>query len=225
MAIKAMIFDLDDTLYDESEYVNQAFANTADYLARRLGREDRKDEFHRRMLELVEQNGRGRVFDLLCGEAGIDINIGELVEAYRSTRPSLKLYPDAEQILRELEERGIRTGLITDGCSRVQHEKIIALGLDTRLDSVVVTGDFGICKPQVEAYEKCLEALECVPREAAYVGDNPRKDFIGARALGMKTFRILRERGMYMSIQAEPGCEAEYNIRSLTELATWIHRT
>lgn len=224
MAIKAMIFDLDDTLYDESEYVNQAFENAADYLAGKLGREGRKEAFHRRMLELVEQNGRGKVFDLLCEEEGLDICIGELVEAYRSTRPSLKLYPDAEQILGELEERGIRTGLITDGCSRVQHEKISALGLDVRLDSVVVTDDFGICKPHAAAYRICLDALGCIPQEAAYVGDNPRKDFTGAGALGMKTFRIIREKGMYMNIQAEPGREAEYNIQSLTELTTWIHR-
>lgn len=218
MAIKAVIFDLDDTLYDEFQYVDQAFENTAVYLAHRLGMPGRKEEFHRRMLELTEKNGRGKVFDLLCEETGTGIPISELVQAYRSTRPVLKLYPDAERLLQSLEGMKVKTGLITDGCGRVQHEKIAALGLDGRLDSVIVTDDFGLCKPQVEVYEKCLRALGCAPGEAAYVGDNPRKDFAGAKTLGMKTFRIIREKGMYMKLQAEPGWEAEYNIQSLTEL-------
>lgn len=222
MAIKAMIFDLDDTLYDESEYVNQAFENTAAYLARRLGMPGRKEEFRRRMLELTEQNGRGKVFDRLCEETGARLPVSELVQTYRSTRPALSLYPDAEELLRSLGEKGVKTGLITDGCSPVQHEKIAALGLDGRLDSVIVTDDFGIRKPQTEAYEKCLRALACAPREAAYVGDNPRKDFIGAKALGMKTFRIIREKGMFMGVQAEPEWEAEYCIRSLAELIEWV---
>lgn len=222
MAIKAVIFDLDDTLYDESQYVSQAFANTAEYLACRLGTPERKDGFCRRMLELVEQHGRGRVFDLLCEEAGISVPVSELVEAYRSTVPSLELYGDAEQILAFLEARGIKQGLITDGCGRVQHQKITALGLDTRLDAVIVTDDFGICKPQTAAYEKCLQLLGCGPGEAVYVGDNPRKDFIGARALGMKTLRIIRAKGMYMELEPEPGREADERIRALTELEIYM---
>ena len=176
------------------------------------------------MLELVEWHGRGRVFDLLCEEAGISVPIGELVEAYRSTVPSLRLYADAEQILKFLKENRVKTGLITDGCGRVQHKKVTALGLDGRLNSVIVTDDFGICKPQTACYEKCLEALECGPLEAAYVGDNPRKDFMGARKLGMKTFRIIRDKGMYMKEQAGPDREADYNIRFLTELERWLVR-
>lgn len=218
MAIKAVLFDLDDTLYDESSYVDQAFENTAAYLAGRLGMPGRKEEFHRRMLELVKQDGRGRIFDRLCEEAGVAYPVGELVEVYRSTEPVLKLYPDAERLLEALEEKGIRTGLVTDGCGRVQHAKISALGLDRRLDSVVVTDDFGLKKPMSEVYEKCLQALGCIPGEAVYVGDNPRKDFYGARKLGIKTVRIVRERGMYMEAVAEPDWEAEYRIRSLTEL-------
>ncbi|MCM1057002.1 MAG: HAD-IA family hydrolase [Firmicutes bacterium] len=215
MEIRAVLFDLDDTLYDEWEYVRQAFENTAAYLADRLGMPDRKEAFYRRMLELTEEHGRGKVFDILCEELGIGVPVSELVQAYRSTKPILRLYPDGERLLQSLKDRGVKTGLITDGCSQVQHEKIKALGLEDRLDSVIVTDDFGLCKPQTAVYEKCLRALDCAPNQAVYVGDNPLKDFIGAKALGMKTVRIIREKGMYMGLEAEPGGEAEYTVRSL----------
>lgn len=218
MAIRAIIFDLDDTLYDESEYVNQAFENTAAYLAEKTGMPERKETFHRRMLELTEEYGRGRVFDRLCEEEDVNFPVRQLVEVYRGTRPVLKLYPDAERLLQKLEERGMKTGLITDGCGKVQHEKIAALGLEERMDGVIVTDDFGICKPQTAVYEKCLEILDCAPQEAAYIGDNPRKDFYGARQLGMKTLRIVREKGMCVRTSAEPEWEADHCIRSLDEL-------
>ncbi len=220
--LKAVIFDLDDTLYDESEYVRQAFGNTAAYLAERLDIPEKKDEYYERMLELLAENGRGKIFDLICGEIKTDITAGELVRVYRSTRPDLRLYPDAEQLLNILADRRIKTGLITDGCGQVQHEKINALGLEERLDCVIATDDFGLPKPDPEGYERCLGFLGCAAAEAAYVGDNPGKDFIGAKALGMGTFRIVRERGMHMGDVVPPRQEADHRIRVLTELTGFL---
>lgn len=220
--LRAVLFDLDDTLYDEEEYVRQAFYNTADYLARLTGEPQRTQALYDRMLSLLAQNGRGRIFDDICAECGADIPIDRLVDVYRSTRPHLTLYPDAEETLAVLSGKGIRTGLITDGCGQVQHRKIEALGLDKRLDCVLATDDCGWSKPQTQVYESCLRALGCAAGEAAYVGDNPRKDFIGARALGMQTFRIVRERGMCMGMTAPCGYEADHRITALTELLSWI---
>lgn len=220
--LQAVVFDLDDTLYDEAEYVNQAFAYTAAYLAEKLGAPSRKAALHGRMLELLERDGRGRIFDAICAETRAALSVEELVQIYRSTKPVLRLYPDAELLLQSLSEKQRSTGLITDGCSRVQHAKIAALGLDKRLDCVVVTDDFGLSKPQAAVYEKCLLALGCAASEAAYVGDNPQKDFIGAKTLGMDTFRIVREKGMHMRDEAEPEREAAHRIAALTELEGWL---
>lgn len=220
--LRAVIFDLDDTLYDEAEYVSQAFAHTAAYLAEKLGTPEKKEIFHGRMLELMERDGRGRIFDVICEETGAALSVEELVRVYRGTKPVLRLYPDAELLLQSLSEKQIKTGLITDGCSRVQHEKIAALELNRRLDCVIATDDFGMSKPQTAVYEKCLDALGCEPSAAAYVGDNPRKDFVGAKALGMDTFRIVREKGMHMRDEAEPEREAAHRIAALTELEGWL---
>lgn len=220
--LQAVIFDLDDTLYEEAAYVTQALEHAAAHLAEKLGAPSRKAALHRRMLELLERDGRGRIFDVICQETDAALPVKELVQAYRSTKPVLKLYPDAEECLSRLSEKGIKTGLITDGCGRVQHEKIAALGLDRRLDCVVVTDDYGMAKPQTAAYEKCLFALGCAASEAAYVGDNPWKDFIGAKALGMETFRIVRKSGMHMRDEAGPEREAARRIAALTELEGWL---
>ena len=147
----------------------------------------------------------------------MELPVKKLVEVYRSTRPVLRLYPDAEQLLERLEKKAVKTGLITDGCSMVQHAKIEALSLNKRLDYVLATDDFGISKPQRAVYERCLEALGCTPEEAVYIGDNPAKDFCGAREIGMATVRIVRPKGMYMQDRAEAGKEADVTVHLLTD--------
>lgn len=297
--IKAVIFDLDDTLYEEESYVRQALFHTAEYMAEQSGltgqseqtgkdvqagldslagqheqteqtgldgkveqnglsgqggrteqngltgqddqteqndltgldeqtrqdgltaqeeKREKTEQFYRRMLEILQEEGRGRIFNRVCEEFQVELPIKKLVEVYRSTRPVLQLYPDAEQLLEMLEKKAVKTGLITDGCSMVQRAKIVALSLDKRLDYVLATDDFGISKPQRAVYERCLEALGCTPEEAVYIGDNPAKDFCGAREIGMATVRIVRPKGMYMQDRAEAGKEADVTVHLLTEL-------
>lgn len=281
--IKAVIFDLDDTLYEEESYVRQALFHTAEYMAEQRGltgqseqtgknvqagadglagqheqagldgqveqngligqggrteqdgltgqneqtsqdeltaqeeKREKTEQFYRRMLEILQEEGRGRIFNRVCEEFQVELPVKKLVEVYRSTRPVLQLYPDAEQLLERLEKTAVKTGLITDGCSMVQHAKIEALSLNKRLDYVLATDDFGISKPQRAVYERCLEALGCTPEEAVYIGDNPAKDFCGAREIGMATVRIVRPKGMYMQDRAEAGKEADVTVHLLTD--------
>ena len=134
----------------------------------------------------------------------------------------LSLYPDGEELIGWLKERGIKTGLITDGNVQVQHNKIRALGLDERLDVVLASYDLGLRKPDAGVYVYCLEKLSCTPGEAVYVGDNPLKDFIGARKLGMRTARIIRPEGLHMRRTAQEGYDADKTVHLLTELEEWI---
>ena len=231
--IKAVLFDLDDTLYCEYDYVDQAFRSVAEKICSELEKKTQLKEagacsvsnIHRRMWELLEENGRGRIFDDICAEYGVKIPISELVSVYRSTKPILRLYPDAEQILIYLQDKKIMTGLITDGCSQVQHAKINAIAMLRSMDVILATDDLGkdetgkpYCKPNPYVYQYCLEKLGCEPSEAVYVGDNPAKDFHGARSLGMKTVRIVRMEGDHMKDIAEEGKEADHVIHTLLEL-------
>lgn len=251
---KAVLFDLDDTLYCEHDYVDQAFRAVAEKICSELEkknqlnavgkdaceseREEASEEetasvaesysvnnIHRRMWELLEENGRGRIFDDICSEYGVKVPISELVSVYRSTKPILRLYPDAEQILNYLQDKKIKTGLITDGCSQVQHAKIDAIAMLKGMDVILATDDLGkdetgkpYCKPNPYVYQYCLEQLGCKPEDAIYVGDNPSKDFYGARTLGMKTVRIVRMEGDHMSDIAEKDKEADYIVHTLLEV-------
>ncbi len=222
--IKAVIFDLDDTLYRELDFVNQSFRKVAEAMSEYLEGKQSPEELFQEMVNLMEREGRGEIFDRLCEKYGVDMPVDGLVKLYRETRPVLKLYPDGEEILEYLKEKGIKTGLITDGNSQVQHHKIEALGLDKRLDTVLVSYDIGKKKPDPEVYRYCLEKLGCEPGEAVYVGDNPLKDFIGARRLGMKTIRIIRPEGMHMRRTAQEGYEADREVHLLTEIGEWIEQ-
>lgn len=234
--IKAVLFDLDDTLYRERDFVDQAFRSVAEAMAAYLAekREDREsaengnlqsvrtgerpEELFQQMIELMEQEGRGEIFNRLCERYDVDIPVEELVKIYRETKPILSLYPDGEEFLERLEREHIKTGLITDGNVQVQHNKIQALGLDKRLDVVLASYDLGLRKPDPGVYVYCLEKLGCLPEEAIYIGDNPLKDFIGARKLGMKTVRIVRPEGLHMWRTAEEGYDADVTVHLLTEI-------
>ena len=231
--LRAVLFDLDDTLYRERDFVDQSFRSVAKVMAGYLsakGKSGRgqgfpgesEEELFGQMIELMEQEGRGEIFNRLCERYDVDIPVQELVKIYRETKPVLELYPDGEELLGWLEDREIKTGLITDGNAAVQRNKIEALGLDRRLNVVLASYDLGLRKPDKGVYVYCLEKLECRPEEAVYIGDNPLKDFIGAKKLGMKTVRIIRPEGLHMWREEEEGYGADVTVHLLTELKEWI---
>ncbi len=251
--IKAVLFDLDDTLYREYDFVEQAFGNAAAVMERHLmekhfagrhlaeGRLTERDvaekqaagtrkegestkELLQQMLDLLEKEGRGAIFNRLCERHRADIPVEELVKVYRETVPVLSLYPDGEELLAWLEEKQILTGLITDGNAQVQRRKIRALGLDKRMDVVLVSDEVSRAKPDPEVYFYCMKKLGCAPEETVYIGDNPSKDFVGARKIGMRTVRIVRSEGMYMGRKAAEGYEAEITVCLLTEVKMWLEQ-
>jgi len=220
---RAVIFDLDDTLYPEMEYVKAAFRHTAAFLSVRYGLE--KETVSEQMLENLLKNGRGRIFNRISEQYHLNADISELVNIYRETEPVLHLYPDAEAVLLKLKEINSSTGLITDGYAAVQRAKVKALHLENRIKSVIVTDELGMdeqgrrySKPSPFVFQRCLDELCCKPEDAVYIGDNPQKDFIGARQLGMKTIRVVREEGDHCKDKAAPGYDADYEIRELTDI-------
>lgn len=190
--MRAVLFDLDDTLYDERQFVLSGLQAVVDAFSARLG--VAPVELLRDLVRLLKTGGRERLFDRLLLEMGrYDPDLVKaMVEVYRGHTPRITLFPGVAAQLTRLRQRGYRLGLVTDGLPAVQSAKVRALGLDRAMDVVVFTWSLGeaCSKPSPEGYRVALQSLKVSPREAVYVGDNEAKDFRGANQLGLLTVRV-----------------------------------
>lgn len=222
MSISAIIFDLDDTLYDEIDYVCSGFKAVAEQFAVIYGLQ--ADKIYDMMIGLFNED-RNDVFGRLVKQLSLDISVvAEMVNVYRAHEPHIHLRQDAAFILKYAKEAGYKIGLITDGDSRRQRAKLRALGIEDVFDAVIISGENpgGIGKPDAYVYRRCLSMLGVNPEEAVYVADNPAKDFIGAKALGIKTIRLINSRGLYKHDNIDKHMDADYIIHDLHQLADII---
>lgn len=216
--IKVLIFDLDDTLYYEKKYVLGAFKKVAYYLGNKY--EKNVEELYDRMAEILDTLGRGKIFNIICEENNFKEDIEELIDIYRNSKLELELYKDGKKILIWARENGYKLGIITDGCSKVQWNKIDALNVVKLVDKIIVTDDLGkeFWKPHKKSYLDMMSYFNISEDECIYIGDNPNKDFIGAKELGMKTIRIIREKGDNIKTFLDKEYEADFNITNFSEL-------
>ena len=224
MPRSAVLLDLDDTLYPEREFAHGGFHAAGKSLAATLHR-PAEDLFaicwHR-----FETGIRGSIFDSVLSELNVPHDptlIDKLVRAYRSHEPQLTLFDDADRLLTTLAPQ-YGLGLLTDGPVEVQRRKVKALGLPSRIESIVYSDDFGRehWKPSPIPYLELLRKMHVDPSHAVYVGDNPKKDFIGARQLGLQTVRIRRPNTEHGHLNAQLGFEADHEIASLDLLPEWL---
>lgn len=219
--IKVAVFDLDDTLYYEKEYVLEAFREVCNYLSEKYNKDS--DILYKQAVEILEVEGRGKIFNILCEKNNIDENILKLVDIYRNSKPELNLYEESKNIFNYAKMRGLKIGIITDGCSKVQWNKIKALSLEKIVEKIIVTDDYGkgFEKPHKKSYIEIINCFNVRPEECVYVGDNPKKDFIGAKELGMRTIRIIHEKGDHIYDKVDTKYEADeviYNLNQLKEI-------
>jgi putative hydrolase of the HAD superfamily len=220
-----IVFDLDDTLYDEMTFVRSGFKAVSAFLEEQLGIPAKQS--YRGMIERLERDGRGKVFDAVLREHGCHSKRLALrcVSVYRVHHPDIRLLPDAEYALERLG--GVYPlYIVTDGNKHVQWNKLKALGLadHPHIRRCFVTRRFGIRreKPSPYCFGLICRAERVEPRDVVYVGDNPNKDFVGIKPLGFRTVRI--RRGAYAGVRKSPEYEAEHEIEDLTELVDVIRR-
>lgn len=206
---KAVIFDLDDTLYPEIDYVISGFRVTANYISLKLKVE--YEEVFNKLLALFKQN-RNNVFNRFLEPYNVDEKfIDECIKLYRNHFPDIKLNEEAQVILQLLKKNEFKIGIITDGRPEGQRNKIKALELERYCDSIIITDELGgieYRKPSEIPYKKIFEQLNVEAREAIYVGDNPVKDFITANKLGMFTIMVKNSNSIHK--QTEMSLSSEY---------------
>lgn len=215
--IKLVAFDLDDTLYNEKDFVFGAFKEVAKYIS--LKHNLSSESLYEDMIAILKMYGRGKIFNIICKKYNIDENIMALVQVYRNSKPKLNLYEDSIEILDKLKGK-YKLGLITDGFASVQWNKIMSLNIEDNFDKIIVTDDLGkqYWKPNTLAFNIMKDSFKLSSKECIYIGDNPNKDFIGAKAAGYKTIRIIRQVGDYIHIRLDEEHEADYEVNSLNEI-------
>lgn len=223
--MKAMLFDLDDTLYPEIDFVKSGFRVVADYLGSKYNLN--KDSLLTQMLEKLQKEGRGKIFNHLLYDLGLysEKEVNFLVNLYRSHQPTIHLYNDAIPTLSHLRQIGIRLGIVTDGMASVQNNKIAALSLKCLFDVIICSDELGreCWKPSIIPYQTALDLLQVLPPEATYVGDDPSKDFISPNCMGMLTIQVKRQRQNNSVPDTVPeAASARYVVNSLTEIVPII---
>ena len=181
---RVVVFDLDDTLYKEQDYLLSAYREIAAQVELRFGLEGVFD----RMYEWWQEGEN--VFQRLIDTYTLDLSIDELLTIYRSHIPAISLDEDTKCLLERLYQRA-DLGLITDGRRLTQRHKIEALGLSAYMDEkdILVSEETGFEKPSEVPYRHFMERYPS--RTYYYIGDNPAKDFVAPNHLGWTTICLL----------------------------------
>lgn len=216
---RVIVFDLDDTLYLERDYVLSGIAAVGEHVAQRY----EIAGFARAAVAAFEDGHRGTIFDVALAGLGLASSsdlIADLVQAYRRHRPRIEVAPDARCWL---AARPVSTAvaLITDGHADSQSNKVAALGLaEHGFAPIVITARLGegFGKPHPRAFEMVADRFGLSPDRFTYVADNCLKDFVAPRRMGWNTIRIARPLGLHGALPPTPGHAPKMTIQSLLDL-------
>ena len=213
--IKGVIFDLDDTLYSEKEYVRSGYQKIAAYLTRETNREINREKNIEINSETNRENDQASekmwayfqagkpAIDAYLAEIGQEEQKAACLEIYRQQMPDIHLYDGVIDMIQSLKEGGIKVGIITDGRPEGQRHKIAALGLDKVLDldkDIIITDELGgiqFRKPCDIAFRIMQNRWRLPYEQIIYVGDNPNKDFTACKQLGMRYLYFRNPDGIY----------------------------
>ncbi len=202
----AYIFDIDDTLYLERDYVRSGF--------NAVGNEIGIPAFGQKCWELFECGVRGNTFDLARQAfPELTIETKALVDIYRCHKPNIDLCEDAREFIHNL--RG-RTAIVSDGPIHSQRAKFLALGLLPWIECPLFTAEIRAPKPAPAAFQLVAWTLDTPYRDCVYIADNPKKDFAGPKQLGMHTIRMRRRDSLHFNV--ESGNDVDEEVESFDEV-------
>lgn len=210
-----IVFDLDDTLYNETTFVESGFKAVANFLFKTYAVSITDSYLF--MIKHLQQ-GRGKIFDDTLLHFGIFSKKAVLrcITVYRSHVPQIHLYKDTIRCLKRLTDFPMY--IVTDGNKIVQKNKLVALGLYQSVKFCFITHRYGVknAKPSPHCFLKICERERVDPQKVVYIGDNPHKDFVNIKALGFKTVRIMR--GHFKDVVKPAEFEAHFQIQLLDEV-------
>jgi len=208
MTIRAVIFDLDDTLTDDDTSFRESVVGTANEVARQragVSASELVEAYWRESaavwtaFDIEMRAGRAPQTDtgdrlrheswrralLACGVAEEGLVRRAVIEYARWRNRTLQLAPGAEQVLDALRP-ALRTAIITNGPTEMQRAKLRQFDLEGRVDYSVIAEEFGVGKPNPAIFLHVADALEVTPGKCIMVGDYLDHDVAGAHAAGMR---------------------------------------
>ena len=212
---RVVVFDLDDTLYKEVDFLKSAYREIAERAEMEWGC---PADIYQKMMFWREIGEN--VFGKLITESNMKTSVGDLLTMYRSHIPKCQLEEQTQNVLSQLKLSCV-LGIITDGRSLTQRNKIKALALDTFIDeaNVLISEETGYEKPSEEPFRFFMSKYpQC---HYYYVGDNPAKDFYSPNRLGWDTI-CLSDNGQnihHQNFDLDTDYLPKYKIDSIMDLS------
>jgi putative hydrolase of the HAD superfamily len=214
--VRAVIFDLDNVLYNEREYIFAAFYNIAHFLSER-SQYSSCEVFSKLVHDFEEKSSLyPRLFNDVLSYLGLNQDLlPEILKLYATVDTKIELFPAVSSLLLGLRSYGLKLALVTNGNVQIQSNKIRLLGVEKFFDIVVFARETPTSKekPHPDAYLDALQKLGVKGEETICVGDNPYTDFWGAKQIGIRTVRFLY--GEFRDVHLHEVYEAEITLDEL----------
>ncbi|MDO5825390.1 MAG: haloacid dehalogenase [Methanosphaera sp. rholeuAM130] len=218
--IRAVFFDMDDTLYDTSGFA--AIARRAAVKAMvHNGLQCSEEEGYSRLMDIVKDKGSNydKHFNILTKEVNGNedplVIVNGIITYHNTKFAMLKLEPECFSILLYLKSKDYKVGLITNGKQLKQWEKLVRLGLYPFFDDVVTSESVGVEKPNPEIYEIAMERLDVTAGTSLMIGNSFETDIMGAYNAGIQSMIINSD---LTEDQQKFIDEKNYNVRKLSSL-------
>lgn len=182
MKYRAVLFDLDGTLHDRATTIRG-------YLAGHVERFGLPDGYAGRWSELDDLGYLSKtvLFPQIVAEFGLAHDPQALLQDFSDRAwTDCQLTPHTLDVLSGLRWRGLRLGVVTNGWSEKQRQCLAGLGLAEAFDTVIVSKEVGLSKPDPRIYALALERLGVAASEVLFVGDSPVNDVQGPQSAGMR---------------------------------------
>ena len=222
--IKAVIFDLDNTLLDFMRMKTMAIDAALNGMIE-AGMAMQRSASRKKIFEIYEKNGweyQEVLDDFIKEETGtLDYKIlaGGIVSYKKAKEASLILYPNVYSTLITLSKMGLKLGVVSDAPSREAWVRICSVNLHHIFDAVVTFDDTGEHKPSPKPFNKVSKLLDIQPQYLLMIGDWPERDVIGAKKLGMKTAFA-----RYGDVFSTKVSGADYDIDNILEILSIVEK-